>query len=322
MPNYYYGWRPSLPDRRDLKYHPPAHVLASLPPSVDNSPGLGPVLDQLQLGACGPNSCAGLLMYDQRRQGLPVVVPSRLFIYYCTRVLQGTVDQDSGVDNRTLLKAVAQYGFPPEPDWPYDIARFTQQPPQQAYDDAQQELVKDYAAVPQDLDAMRGALAAGKCFIFGFTVYQSFESSAVEQTGTVPMPGSGERVMGGHDILFYGYDDSTQRFKFRNSWSADWGAGGNGTMPYAYATDPGLSSDFWTINAIPGGTPPLPNPPPPSPPGPPPNPPSGAWAPTLADGLARVDKAFAALIAQEPRRYAGFLHQVGLDIDTLLRRQP
>ena len=86
--------------------------------------------------------------------------------------------------------------------------------------------------------------------MFGFSVYESFESQAVADTGTVPMPAPGEALLGGHAVLIVGYNDATHRFRVRNSWGPDWGDGGYFTMPYAYVTDPNLASDFWTVRLV------------------------------------------------------------------------
>ena len=64
------------------------------------------------------------------------------------------------------------------------------------------------------------------------------------------MPGPDEDVVGGHAVLAVGYDDATQTFLVRNSWGATWGQDGYFTMPYAYLTTRGLSSDFWTIRIV------------------------------------------------------------------------
>jgi C1A family cysteine protease len=262
----YYGWQRQQPDRRDARFHPPSSVLESLPASGDLASGMGPVLDQGPIGSCGPNSVDSLLMFDQQKQGLPVKSSSRLHTYYFTRQLMGTLDQDSGVDNRTMLKALNQYGFCDESLWPYDVAQFTHKPAPQAIQAAAGSLVQNYAAVQQNLDVMRACLASDHPFLFGFTVYESFESAEVARTGMVPMPRWGERVVGGHDVVICGYDDAKQLFKAKNSWRDTWGQQGYGYFPYAYATDPNLASDFWVINAIPGGTPtPGPGPTPPAP---------------------------------------------------------
>jgi C1A family cysteine protease len=97
---------------------------------------------------------------------------------------------------------------------------------------------------------MRGCLANGYPFVFGFTVYQSFESAAVAQTGIVPMPAPGEQVLGGHCVLAVGYDDNQRRFIVRNSWGPSWGVAGYCTMPYEYLINPNLASDFWTLRSV------------------------------------------------------------------------
>jgi len=43
---------------------------------------------------------------------------------------------------------------------------------------------------------MRSCLADGFPFVFGFTVYESFESQEVAKTGVVPLPNPDEKVMG------------------------------------------------------------------------------------------------------------------------------
>jgi C1A family cysteine protease len=97
---------------------------------------------------------------------------------------------------------------------------------------------------------MKGCLASGYPFVFGFTVYESFESDAVKKTGHAPMPGPGERAVGGHAVMAVGYDNSRQWFVVRNSWGLAWGISGYFTLPYTYLVQPGLARDFWTIRIV------------------------------------------------------------------------
>ncbi len=246
-----YGWIPDLPDRRDHTYAAPTAVLQTLPPSTDLRVQCPPVYDQGQLGSCTANAIAGALEFDQIKQGLaPIFVPSRLFIYYNERAIEGTINSDSGAMIRDGITSVVNQGACPEDLWPYDVDQFADQPPGNCYQAAAQHQAVQYQAVAQDLDQMKGCLAAGRPFVFGFTVYQSFEADQVAQTGQVPLPGPGEPVLGGHAVLAVGYDDADTRFLARNSWGTDWGMAGYFTIPYSYLLQSSLSADFWVIQQV------------------------------------------------------------------------
>lgn len=246
-----YGWMPDLPDARDHMYAAPVAMMAKLPDKVDLRRRCPPVYDQGQLGSCTGNAIAAAVQFDRKKQRLkPNFVPSRLFIYYGERVIERTVETDAGAQIRDGIKVVAKLGSPPEKDWPYDINKFAQKPPAKAYQDALKYQAVSYSRVSQSLRQLKGCLASGYPFVFGFTVYDSFESDAVAKSGVVPLPAAHERTLGGHAVLAVGYDDAEQRFIVRNSWGRDWGMHGYFTMPYAYLTERGLSSDFWTIRLV------------------------------------------------------------------------
>ena len=176
--------------------------------------------------------------------------PSRLFIYYNERAIEGTLNEDSGAMIRDGIKSVVKQGVCKETDWPYVIARFTKKPAKTCYTEAMNHQVVSYQRVTQTLNQMKGCLASGYPFVFGFSVYESFETSTVAKTGKVPMPRSGETMLGGHAVAAVGYNDADQRFIVRNSWGGDWGKKGYCFMPYAYLTDPDLAADFWTIRMV------------------------------------------------------------------------
>ena len=125
-----YGWVRDLPDHRDFMYSVPVATLQALPSSVDLRPHCPPVYDQGQLGSCTANAIAGALQFDEikeHKNGLST--PSRLFIYYNERVIEGTVTSDSGAQLRDGVKTVAKQGICPEKVWPYDISKFAVKPP-------------------------------------------------------------------------------------------------------------------------------------------------------------------------------------------------
>jgi C1A family cysteine protease len=247
-----YGWVADTPDQRDHLYAAPVARMKMLPARIDlrrQCPSV--IYDQGQLGSCTGNAIACAIQFDRLKQKRkPDFIPSRLFIYYNERDMEGTIKSDSGAQIRDGIKSVAKLGACPEPEWPYDIKKFARRPPAKCFRDALKYKAVSYQRVIQTLSQMKGCLASGFPFVFGFAVYDSFESMAVAKNGVVPMPAATEKQLGGHAVLAVGYDDKQQRFLVRNSWGKSWGMGGYFSMPYAYMTDSNLSDDLWTIRVI------------------------------------------------------------------------
>jgi C1A family cysteine protease len=246
-----YGWAPDLPDQRDHVYSAPQPVLAKLPPKKDLRSGCPPVYDQGQLGSCTANAISGAIEFEQKKQGVKVFMPSRLFIYYNERAMEGSINSDAGAQIRDGIKSVADLGACPETEWPYDINKFANKPTPKCYTDATKcEAVGYQRLDSSNLNQLKGCIASGFPFVFGFTVYDAFESQQVAKTGVLNMPGPKEKTVGGHAVLAVGYDDSAQRFTVRNSWGKDWGLKGYFTIPYTYLTTTDLADDFWTIRIL------------------------------------------------------------------------
>lgn len=246
-----YGWLPDLPDRRDRIFSAPSATLRALPSHVDMRARNPPIYDQGQLGSCTAQAIASVLEFAQAKQRqADVFTPSRLFIYYNERVVLGTVEEDSGAMLRDGIKSVAKQGGPHETLWPHVISRFREKPSRAAYTDGELHEALLYQRLRQVIEQLKGCLADGYPFVFGFSVYDSFESRAVARTGEVPLPGPGESLLGGHAVVAVGYDDPRRRFIIRNSWGTAWGKKGYFTMPYEYLLDGGLSDDFWTIKLV------------------------------------------------------------------------
>jgi C1A family cysteine protease len=214
---------------------------------VDLRAGLPALYDQGQLGSCTGNAIAAAVAFDRTKEGDAPWAPSRLFIYYCERMLENTVSQDAGAMIRDGMKGLSQAGVCPETVWPYVEAQFATRPTDSAFQDAVKCVATQYSRVDQTLDGLKGCLAAGFPVVFGFTVYESFEGADVARTGKVSMPAPGESAIGGHAVLLCGYTDDDSTFIVRNSWGPGWGDGGYFWMPYAYLIDNNLADDFWTL---------------------------------------------------------------------------
>lgn len=243
-----YGWKNSKPDQRDLIYR--SDVSRDFPSSVDLRGEDDPIYDQGQLGSCVGNGCGEAWQFALRKESKTFPLPARLLVYYFGRMIEGTVAEDSGLEIRDGMKALAKYGCCDELLWPYNISKFTQKPAAKAVKEAAKHKAAKYLSVNQNFADMKQCLADGYPIVIGFTVYESFESAAVAKTGKVPMPKKKEKTLGGHCVVVVGYDDVRGVFIVRNSWGAGWGDKGYCYFPYAYLLNENLASDFWTVRTI------------------------------------------------------------------------
>ena len=250
------GWLPDLPDDRDYVYKAPLKLRRAnnFPSKVDLRKICPPVFNQGALGSCTANALLAAVECCKKIQGQKTQRLSRLFLYYNERVMMNTVLSDSGAYLRDGVKSLNKQGVCLEKEWRYSgstspRAKFKKQPPKECYESALDNQILYYERINEKLSDIRTCLADGFPFVFGFSVYSSFMSDEVVQTGIMPMPEKDESMLGGHAVMAAGYDDERSLLLVRNSWGKNWGDKGYFWMPYEYLETKNCS-DFWTIRLV------------------------------------------------------------------------
>lgn len=244
-----YGWKPSFPDPRDILAD-----TSGLPIYDEVDPRqeyMTPVYDQLNLGSCTANAVAAAIDADRIVSGEEPIFPSRLWIYALERLREGaSLLQDTGAYGRDGFWVSRRLGVVPESEWPYSDERrvWSKDPRASAEWYNRKKVERPYKAVPRNLTSIKRVLSNKQTMAFGFSVFESFETQEVANTGVMPHPDTTrERFLGGHEVLLVGYlKDEPQYGLVRNSWNL-WGIDGYFLMPWTVILDPNLSADFRTI---------------------------------------------------------------------------
>lgn len=242
-----YGWKKQPDDYRDWKFNLDVADV-SFPAAFDLRNDMPPVWDQGNTNTCTAHAAGAAYEYQLNQQKLQDFMPSRKFLYYNERLLEGDTSQDDGATIRDAVKALAQYGTLPEHYWPFseDVRKA---PDQASYQIAIKNVVTSYEAVQQSHTFIKAAIQSRHPVIFGFLVPQSFEEESVASTGVMQASADTERTVGGHATLVVGWDDTRKAYLIRNSWGPDWGIGGYFWMPYEFLLDDQKAFDFWIIKA-------------------------------------------------------------------------
>lgn len=257
-----FNWKPDRPDIRD-QYFEPVSAEAVFPTSYSLRSQMPLPYDQGDLGSCTGNALAALFAFQLisekklRFDNLPGTTPSRLFIYYNERAIEGTINSDAGAFIRDGIKALNKYGCCFESVWPYVISKFASKPNAIAYKSALVNTVKSYMRINvPDIASKKAALTTGHPVVFGISVYESFESDSASKTGLIPMPAKTESNLGGHAMAIIGYDDnkvigsSKGAYEVRNSWGTSWGDHGYCWIPYNYLNNSDLCDDNWIVKLV------------------------------------------------------------------------
>jgi C1A family cysteine protease len=238
-----------------------------LPQYADILEWMPEIVDQGKLGSCTANAAACLLDTYRIVAGKKPYDPSRLFIYYYSRMMLDGKVEDAGCTNRATMAALAKYGAPPNWMWRYIESWHDHAPTWLSRKVAEKHQVTIYMALvePEDpkqpslLDQIKAQIMLKRPILFGASLYESLTS---DDKGYIYYPGEDEQYLGDHAMVIVGYDDRKRMvnpidkkvtlgaFRIRNSWSTAWGDGGYGWMPYEYLTNEACGpymDDLWVI---------------------------------------------------------------------------
>lgn len=267
---YHLGARQRATDPRELRYRltAPAAVDLNTPRSL--APWLPPIMDQGQMGSCVANATVGAAMTLGKRAGFASVPElDRLWLYYKSRVTEGTFPQDAGSYPADACD-IAMTGVPPEcaeaGGYVADPAKVPQPDPSYGAYDFVLSHRPFYATDPGGyLAGLVTALDAGMPVL----VAMAWHSQFYPRDGVLPvLPPEGSA--GGHCIYAWGYQPVSPQGALvwcRNSWGLNWTKGevkvtwgdagpGDFALPVALLTN----GTVWEMRAVSGEKAPDPTP--------------------------------------------------------------
>ena len=250
------GYIPDVPSPRDWNYAILASVGRALA-RAENLDMLGKVpamLDQGRLGSCVANAGLAAVRLKHVVDGIESPeLASRLLGYYLIRGYIGTEGEDSGGHVRNLFRALNQYGFCRESDYPYETRRFAEPPPPRLFRRSfDQRTPSRYWRIssfgPQRVAELKAAIDAGNPVVCGSLIGQAF----IDWDGAI-----GEKcplsVGAGPGHAFYAVAYNELGLICCNSWGDDWGDLGRFTVSWSDSKLGKVDDllDLWVVEAAP-----------------------------------------------------------------------
>jgi C1A family cysteine protease len=240
------GLRWSGKDHRDKMYSVSQPV--PLPPEFDfQRPVIDWMYNQSTTSSCTAQAAVSLERIVNKKVGMPLVIPSRLFLYWIERKLEGHVELDDGAMIRSSMKVMANWGVCPEEMFPFTDANMFAQPSEECFRVAVQNMVKIYMRIDRQEQKLKQCLVDGFPFVFGVNLYSSIMGDETARTGVIQMPTAQDKIIGGHAVLGVGYTKT--HYIFMNSWGPKWGDQGYGYLPQEVMHSE-LCDDFFTVRQM------------------------------------------------------------------------
>lgn len=210
--------------------------------NVDLRHGFTKIKNQGKQGACTAFTMAGIYEYILKTNQADEYDLSEAFLYYNARKKAGNEHADAGSSLFDTVWALGQYGICHEEFFPYDENVFDATPPDAAYGNAVERVVKKALNVKTATGDICSALYEGYPVAVSLKIYNSF---AADATGFVSRPSEEEIAVGtygNHAMILCGYSEEEKVFIARNSWGNSFGANGYCYIPFSYIEDGRLAN--------------------------------------------------------------------------------
>ena len=223
--------------------------LATIAPSVDLRKDFTVVKDQGDMGACSAFAMVGIFEYILKKNRQPEIDLSEQFVYYNARKADGASRVDAGTSLSEVIRTMMDKGVCQEHLFPYNPDNISQEPPIEAYDDAQTRKIVRAKVVKKDLHTIKSAIYEGYPVAISLRIFNSFNP----RRGFIRIPGEKEiqnEQFGNHAMIICGYNDEAHFFVVRNSWGRNFGDKGYCYIPYGYIENETLLNGACIISEI------------------------------------------------------------------------
>jgi len=242
--NRKFGALRDVHDVRDRMYR--AVPRAPVPQYADLREWGGPIKDQGDEGSCTGHAFSSAREWMSRKYDKTSPVLSPQCLYVEELIASGVFPNDDGAMPRMGCHELTTKGCCETSQYPYVAGQLTVPTPAQA-ENALKYKTGGYHRIGTLTDFLR-CLADPTPWpvTVGFTVYESFMTQQVADTGMMPIPKPGEQPQGGHEVLCLGYLLPQQLALMQNSWGDGWGQKGYFWMPLETITAP--DTDLWMVH--------------------------------------------------------------------------
>lgn len=206
----------------------------------------GPIKDQGEEGSCTGHAFTSAREWMARKYQRTSLILSPQYLYVEELMAEGSFPRDDGAAPRTGCQVLAAKGCCEAALYPY-VAGKLNPPTAEQTQNALKYKTGAYhriGTLPDFLNCL--ADPTPWPVLIGFTVYDSFLSQQVADTGLMPIPKPGEQQQGGHEVVCLGYDLGKQRALTQNSWGDSWGERGYFWMPFEVVMSP--DTDLWMVH--------------------------------------------------------------------------